>query len=225
LEARMTAILVGLGQHYQGVSGDTKPTAGVAAGSIFDALDTGQRYVYDGSAWQLPPGGGAVGGGGGSAFVTLSAVITKTGAGDVTAYTAKDVFDAATGAGATLTGAARAVGGSGVIVKARLATDLKTCVARWRLHLFNAAPTYINDNLPFLYLYANESKYVGSIDFDAVFTEDPTNSTAAYSQKVGNLLPFVCGATANLFGILEVLDGFTPTSAQTVTVTLTMSQA
>ena len=161
----------------------------------------------------------------GGDFATVAVEVTKTGGGDTTAYTAKDVFNAATGAGLTFANLARVAGGTGVIVRARLATDQKTNVARWRLHLFKTAPTFINDNSPFLYLYANEANYVGYIDFDALATEDATNSTAAFSQRVGNLLPFACAAgSATLYGELEVLDGFTPASAQKVTVTLTASR-
>jgi hypothetical protein len=160
----------------------------------------------------------------GGDFATVAVEITKTAGGDTTAYTAKDVFNAAVGAGLTFANLARVAGGSGVIVKARLATDQKTNVARFRLHLWKTAPTFINDNSPFLYLYANEATYIGSIDFDALAMEDATNSTAAYSQRVGNLLPFVCGATASLFGEIEVLDAFTPTSGQKITVTLTASR-
>ena len=43
---------------YVGLSTDTKPTAGVAAGATFDETDTGYRWVYDGSAWALAPSEG-----------------------------------------------------------------------------------------------------------------------------------------------------------------------
>lgn len=34
-----------------GVSSDAKPTGGVAAGSVFTEVDTGDVYMYSGSAW------------------------------------------------------------------------------------------------------------------------------------------------------------------------------
>lgn len=167
---------------------------------------------------------GAPAGAASGAFTTVAVEVTRT-SGVTTAYVAKQVYNAAVGAGLTFANMAGAVGGGGVIVKARIATDQKTNVARFRLHLWKVAPTFLNDYANFLYLYANEANYLGPIDFDALQTEDPTNSTAAYSQRVGNLLPFVCGATASLFGEIEVLDAFTPASAQKVTVTLTASRA
>lgn len=158
-------------------------------------------------------------------LVTVSVEVTRPA--DTTAYAAKDAVDASTSApaGFVFAGMAGFAGGTGYLVKTVLATDQKTNVARFRLHLFNAAPTYINDNSPYLLLYANLASRVGTIDFDAAATEDATNSTAAISQKVGNLLPFVCAAAdANLYGILETLDAFTPASGQKFTVKLTADQ-
>ncbi len=156
------------------------------------------------------------------AFATVAVVVARPA--DTNAYIAKDVYNTAAGAGFVFNSLGAGARGAGVIVKARLATDQKTNVASYRLHLWNAPVTFIADNSPFLFLYVNETSYQGSIDFDAMQTEDSTNSTAAYSLKVGNLLPFVCAASATLYGELEILDAFTPASAQSMTVTLTASQ-
>lgn len=163
-----------------------------------------------------------------SALVSVSQ--EKTRPGDTTAYAALDVVADSTSSPTvfTFTGAARVVGGAGYITKAQLATDQKTNVARFRLHLFNAAPTAINDNSPFLTLYANKASYVGYIDFPAATTEDATNSTQAIAQAVSGSatlpLPFVAGADANLYGILETLDVFTPANGQKVNVKLVTDQ-
>ena len=37
--------------NYIGLSSDTKPTEGVAPGSLFVEEDTGETYIYSGSAW------------------------------------------------------------------------------------------------------------------------------------------------------------------------------
>lgn len=159
----------------------------------------------------LPAGGSTV----------ASVEITRPG--DTNAYTAKDVYDASTSAptGFMFQNVVTKPGGSGVIVKALLATDQKTNTARWRLHLFNTAPTLIVDNGPYLATYASLGVYQGKIDFDAALTEDATNSTMAYSLVAGYLLPVACAPSATgLVGILEILDGFTPASSQKVTIKL-----
>ncbi len=35
---------------YVGLAGDTKPTAGVPAGSVFIESDTGEKHIYDGTS-------------------------------------------------------------------------------------------------------------------------------------------------------------------------------
>jgi hypothetical protein len=145
---------------------------------------------------------------------------------DTTAYAAKDVISDSTSAPTvlTFTGVARASGGSGYITKARIMTDLKTWTGRMRLHLFDTSPTAINDNSPFLLLYANKATRIGVIDFTTAATEDATNSTGA--EVINDLvrLPYVTTGGANIFGILEVLEAATPASGQKFYVQLTCDQ-
>lgn len=143
------------------------------------------------------------------------------------AYSAKDVIADSTSAPHVLTFAnmARAVGCGGYLMKARLLTDQTTFVARVRLHLYHTAPTAINDNAPFTALYANAGNRVGFIDFPAPATEG-TGSTAALALLTpgngGLPMPFKCDAAdANLYGIAEVLDGFTSAATQHVYFELT----
>lgn len=53
-------------QRMAGTSSDTKPTAGVANGSLFEEADTGKTYIYneDGAEWTEYAAGGGGGGGG-----------------------------------------------------------------------------------------------------------------------------------------------------------------
>lgn len=154
--------------------------------------------------------------------------VEKTRPADTNAYAAKDAISESTSAGTvwTFTSIARAAGGSGYIVKANLQTDQTTNTESFRLHLFNAAPTAINDNVACSApLYANASSYVGTIDFPAARVEG-TGATAAYANATTNtsgcLLPlaFVTAADANLYALLETPTGFTPASAQKITITL-----
>lgn len=112
----------------------------------------------------------------------------------------------------------------GYIVKAQLATDLKTYTGRVRLHLFNAPVAAILDNSPYLTLYASFANRIGTIDFPACATEDSTNSTQATAEVVigESKLPkgFTVGAQKKLFGMMEDLDAKTPASGQKFTVKL-----
>lgn len=47
----MAVRLLGVTTAYIGLAADTKPTAGVTAGSTFYEQDTGKRFIYTGSAW------------------------------------------------------------------------------------------------------------------------------------------------------------------------------
>jgi len=164
----------------------------------------------------------------GGQLSTVSVEVARPNDGNP--YIALDtIADATSGAAVwTFPNMARVAGGSGYIVKAQVMTDQKTCVARLRLHLFNAAVAAINDNSPYLTLYANIANRVGVIDFPGLATEDPTNSTQAWSQLAPGTgilpLPFVCAADANLYGILETRDAFTPASGQKFTIKLTADQ-
>lgn len=159
-----------------------------------------------------------------SAGITVRVGVELTRPANTDAYTAKDVVSNSTSAPAVLTFAnfARANGGSGIIVRARLMTDKKDCTASFRLHLFHTAPTAINDNSPYLLLYANAANRIGMIDFPALATEDPTNSTAASSMRPSsdgaygapNLWFEADAGSRALYGILEATSAFTPASGQ-----------
>jgi hypothetical protein len=146
---------------------------------------------------------------------------------DTNAYSATDAVSTSTTTPSvlTFTNVARNAQGSGYLVKANLMTNQKTNSARHRLHLFNIAPTAINDNAAQTLLWANRAGYVGSIDFAGLATEDATASDAAVSINTSPRLPFVCAAgDRNLYGMLETLDAYTPASAQSYYVALTTEQ-
>jgi hypothetical protein len=131
------------------------------------------------------------------------------------AYAAQDVVSNSTTAPALLTfaGAARANGGSGVILSARHMKN-STGVGSYRLHLYTASTVApINDNAPFTMLYANRASRVGFIDFNHVQAGAGSDSTNALTTFVN--LPFVCGASASaIYGILTVTGAYTPTSGE-----------
>jgi len=141
---------------------------------------------------------------------------------NVTAYASKDAVSDATSSPnvLTFTDIARVNGGTGYIVKARLETDQSTNVARFRLHLFNTAPTAINDNAPYTLLWANRAARIGYVDFDGCQTEG-TGSDCANAVNDTVRLHFKCAADSRtLYGIKETLDAFTPASGQNFYVAL-----
>lgn len=135
---------------------------------------------------------------------------------DTTAYAANDAVSDSTSAPTALTfeRAARVAGGGGYITKARLVTDQSTNVAQFRLWLFSASPTAINDNTAYTYLWADRAILLGSIDLGPLTTEG-SGSTAASGLSADGRLAFVASqATQSLFGLLETKTAFTPASAQ-----------
>jgi hypothetical protein len=147
---------------------------------------------------------------------TLVATASFARPADTNAYTALDAIANSTSAPTVLTFAsvARAAGGSGMITKVRVWTDQVGNTSQFKLHLFNVAPTAINDNAAYTELFANAATFVGEVTLAAAST-DGTGSTAAKAQSLSPGLPFTCAAgDSNLYGMLSSVGGFTPASAQ-----------
>lgn len=139
---------------------------------------------------------------------------------DGTAYAAKDVVANKVAGASVLTfeNMARVAGKGGYIVKAVMLTDQAANVARFRLHLFNAAPAAQQDNATFALLWAARTSYLGFIDVGPL-AQESTGSTAAgdtlTSGEIGLPFGFMCASgDKNLYGLLENLDAFTPAALQ-----------
>ena len=103
-------------------------------------------------------------------------------------------------------------------------TNQAANTARFRLHLFHVAPTPINDNAAHTLLWANRENRIGHIDFEAMQTEG-TGSDAANAGNYTSRVAFACAETSkSIFGMLEVLDAFTPASGQLFYVELSIEQ-
>lgn len=163
----------------------------------------------------------------GPPLTPVSAEFTRPA--NTTQYANRDVIGPVVAANLTFASilGAGVLGGAGYIAKARVMTTQKTALALLRLHLFHTAPTVIADNDPYLLLWANRDKRIGSIDFPALATEDPTNSTAAYTLWTGPPLHFKCApADANIYGILQnVVANYTPDDGQQFFVELSADRA
>jgi hypothetical protein len=152
-----------------------------------------------------------------------AAVVNKTRPGDTTAYAVGDAIDLASPTGWVFTGLGRASGLGIVVVRAELLTDQAANVAAYRLHLFNAAPTYIADNAAYIPTLASLVNRIGYIDFPAAASH---GTSLAASQVSGDVV--LAGAVASganaLYGILEARTIFTPANAQNFRITLTARQ-
>ncbi len=148
---------------------------------------------------------------------TSQVLVTITRPSDTNAYAALDSVNTSTSAPTiiTFTNAMRVTGASGYVTLVKLLTDQSTNVARLRLHLFNVNnPTLPNDNAAYAMKWADRAGYLGAIDLPAFATEG-TGSDCARTENAGNLLAVkAAGGDRNLYGLLETLDAFTPTSAQ-----------
>lgn len=204
---------------YLGLAADTKPT-GVPYGTRF--------YAYDTGAWSiLTPAGWVTLGNPGSIGFTARVSASKTRPNDTNAYIAYDAIAESASAGTVWTwqNMARAPGGSGTIVDATLLCSDPALVARLEVDLYTVAPTAINDNAEGTQLVGNNANYVGTITFGAA-AKPTTNSTVAKAVPANQIrVPFVCAAaSANLFGIVRLLDADTPIASAVYTIVLKVYQ-
>ena len=149
---------------------------------------------------------------------------------NTTAYSTNTVVSNSTTAATVITfsNMAKVANGSGLITKAKLTTNQSANVGTFKLFLYNVSPTMINDAAAFTLLYADRSKRIGSIVFNALSTEGSGSDCASNLLTPGNgnlPLEFSCvNGDVNLYGILETVSGFTPTSGQLLSIELTVEQ-
>ena len=151
--------------------------------------------------------------------VTVSA--TQTRPDNATPYTALDVVG--TNPATNMTFATGLTAGAGFVVYgARLRIDVAAIpagMASFRLHLFNAAPTAIADNVAFNLIAADRAKYLGYVEISGVLDVGDT-----LFAEVDNINFTGKLATASLFGVLQTVGAYTPTAQAVKTVTLIMSE-
>jgi hypothetical protein len=170
----------------------------------------------------LPAGTATLGGTFGFAG---TCTITITRPSDTAVYAANDTLSTSTSApttgGETCTSAARISGGSGIITGATIigsvdaSTDLQGEVV-----IYDSAVTAINDNAAFSPSDADAVKQVCRIGF-TLATGDTNNSVF---QGDGLNCPFTAVGTANLRALVKVLNAYTPTSAEVLTIRLKFIQ-
>jgi hypothetical protein len=163
---------------------------------------------------------GAVGGN------TVVSTASFTRPADTTQYAASDAVTDSTSAPTvrTFSSCARKNAGSGYITKARLMKSTATTTnASFRLWVYNASPTAINDNAQFTLLWANRASRIGYVDF--TLTTEGTGSDSAGAVVADIRIPFVCAAGSKaLYGRLEAKAAYTPGSGESFFIELTLEQ-
>lgn len=145
---------------------------------------------------------------------------TLTRQNNTTPYIAGDVLSAMAGdplASVQLVfAAARQAGGSGTIMRAILmSSTVDAGLDNVYLYLFTAAPTVADDNAPFVITLTN---LVGVMK---LALQPAISGGTIWASAAGDVWAFQCGAaTANLWGVLVVGDGWTPTAQQAFTISL-----
>jgi hypothetical protein len=203
----------------------TLGTAGTASADVLSVQGVASMTALkvDGSAVTQPA---SIAGTVNVKTTTKTVAVEITRPSDTTAYAANDVVSVTGGTPSVQNFADMfsANGASGYVVKARLSTDQAANVASFRLHIYHTAPTAIADNSAYTQLYADESKYVGYIDFQTMGTDASAAGVAAYSQWAGQLEADAAAADVDLYCVLVTKTIFTPASAQKFTITLTVDR-
>jgi hypothetical protein len=157
---------------------------------------------------------------------TVPITANKTRPNDTNAYAANDAVNESTSAGTpwTFTGAARISGGSGLIIGVQAKCTDPAIVARFEVDLYTAAPAgAVNDNAEATQLVADIANFVGTIIVPAL-AKRTTNSTFAIARDNTICQPFKTSGSANLFGIVRILDADTPIAQSVLYITLDIVQ-
>lgn len=146
---------------------------------------------------------------------TCSTDVTRPA--DTTAYAANDALSNSTSAptsgGFTFSNAARASGGSGIILGATFATSNDPGTAlQGELFIFDQSVTNINDNSAFAVSDSEIKTCVAKIPF---VLEDVGNNDFFNAQ--GLYIPFTCSGSADLRFLVRVKNAYTPANAEVLT--------
>lgn len=162
---------------------------------------------------------------------TVVKAASKVRPADTNVYAAGDVINESASAGTviTFTNAGRTKGNSGIINSAQIIDSanqvLPPTLILW---LFAAEPTTVNDNEAFAPTDAElEDSLIGIITFNELLVGNPAAAAAGnYMLQAKNQnLEFVCGLTSRtLYGVLQVVNAYTPISAEKFTIKLGIFQ-
>lgn len=141
---------------------------------------------------------------------------------DTTAYAAGDAVGITAGSVLTFQNATLINSGSGKIKSVLVAKSAASITnASFRLYLYNTAPTAIADNSAWTVLYADREKLIGYVDVTMV---GPASGAGAVGFANVDI-PFQAAAGSKaIYGVLVATAAYTPASAETFAVSLTVER-
>lgn len=156
-----------------------------------------------------------------NALASINPVVSAsyTRPNDTNIYAANDVISDSTSSPTNLVIATGLTSGSScIITSARIRVDIAAVPAGmggFRLALFNAAPTAINDNAAFDVIDADKAKLLDIIDIDT-----PVDLGSRIFGTTKNINSHIQLATANLYAQLITKNSYTPSAQDVLTVYL-----
>jgi len=151
---------------------------------------------------------------------TYQSIFVNTRPSDTTAYAAGDAVGDTAGSAIQTFANIGSSGGTIFITAADLRIDVASVpsgMGNQRLHLFDASPTAIADNVAYVLPAADRSKYLGFIDLGTPADQGDT----LFVQADGINKPFkLAVGSTTLYGIRQTIAAFTPTSAAVSTIRL-----
>lgn len=154
----------------------------------------------------------------------IDVAVSMTRPANTTAYSANDVCgtDPATNmvfSNVSSFKGGKHSGGDIIIVGASLKIDVNAVpsgMSGFRLHLYKAAPTAIADNSAYN-LATTDTGYIGNIELDTPIDL----GSALWSRKDNqNIKVSLAEGSNTIYGILETIGAYTPSSAAVKTVTI-----
>lgn len=148
---------------------------------------------------------------------------TYTRPADANAYVANDVISNSTSSPSNLTFATSLTAGSScVITSARIRIDITSVpsgMAGFRLALFGAAPTAINDNAAFDLINADKDKFLDYIDIDT-----PENLGSRLWGTTKNINSHIQLVDSNIYAQLITKGAYTPSSGDVFKIYLALME-
>ena len=148
---------------------------------------------------------------------------SQTRPDDTTAYAALDVVGEDAAANLEFADVLATAGGAFVILSAKIRIDAAVIPAGmtgFRLHLYDAAPTAITDNVAYNLPSGDRAKYLGYISVtDIVDNGDTVWCQADAVNFVGKL----AAASTTLYGVLQTIGAYTPSASTVKTITLNVA--
>lgn len=160
--------------------------------------------------------------------VTISTSLTRPS--DTNVYAANDAFTTSTSApaagGLTLTGAARATGGSGRIRDLLITSSADPATTlQGEIWIYDqAVATVPNDNAAFAPALADRLNLVAIVPFTLASCAGGSGAVGSVAQVIGLDVLFTCIGTANLRFLVKVKNAYTPISGEVLQVRAKIEQ-